>query len=230
MNDYRWLIGDAATPWLALAADESRSLVARASRLRQSLSAAQARLVLEQVELRRRAVEKFPNSARMFFTRKGLEQATDSWVAAYKAARFPAGAAVDRSLLRHRRRPAGAGLPRADRGSRSRPGRCAAGRGQPAGVGPIGSRDRRRGTHRGCCAKFPFAEFAAWHIDPDRRPERTPHDSCRVLRSGPGGDCPVAFAVAGCGREIGAGGGDSATFGALRWRRNGLAATGNVGS
>jgi hypothetical protein len=45
-------------------------------------------LLLEQVELRRRATAKFAHPERMFFTRVGLEQATDEWVAAYKAARF----------------------------------------------------------------------------------------------------------------------------------------------
>ena len=45
-------------------------------------------LVLEQVDLRRRATAKFTHADRMFFTRIGLEQATDEWVAAYKASRF----------------------------------------------------------------------------------------------------------------------------------------------
>jgi hypothetical protein len=45
-------------------------------------------LLLEQAELRRRATAKFSRAALMYFTRVGLEQATDQWVAAYKAARF----------------------------------------------------------------------------------------------------------------------------------------------
>jgi hypothetical protein len=44
--------------------------------------------LLEQVELRRRATAKFAHPERMFFTRIGLEQATDEQIAAYKAARF----------------------------------------------------------------------------------------------------------------------------------------------
>ncbi len=94
LDDYRWLISPDAEPWLAEAATASGSLVAMTSRLRRSLSAAQTHLVLEQVTLRRRAREKFAVADRMFFTPRGLEQATDQHVARYKAARFPKGAAV----------------------------------------------------------------------------------------------------------------------------------------
>jgi hypothetical protein len=45
-------------------------------------------LLIEQTELRRRATAKFTQSHQMFFTRLGLEQATDEWVAHYKASRF----------------------------------------------------------------------------------------------------------------------------------------------
>jgi hypothetical protein len=45
-------------------------------------------LLLEQVELRRRAKEKFTAADRMFFTRVALQQATDEWVAQYKASRL----------------------------------------------------------------------------------------------------------------------------------------------
>jgi hypothetical protein len=55
------------------------------------LSVERAHLVIDQVELRRRARDKFAIADRMFFTRKGLEQATDEQIAAVKAARFPAG-------------------------------------------------------------------------------------------------------------------------------------------
>lgn len=51
-----------------------------------------AALVAEQMKLRERAKAKFPETAdRWFFTPVGLEQATDAWVAAYKASRFPVG-------------------------------------------------------------------------------------------------------------------------------------------
>ena len=169
MNDYRWLIGDEAVPWLALAADESVSLVARASRLREQLSAARAGLVLEQVELRRRAVEKFPQAARMFFTRKGLEQATDSWVADYKAARFPAGEAlvdlccgIGGDLLALALRGPIVGVDRdpvvallAEANLR------ALGRLAPGTTAAVRAED---------VSELAGAEFTAWHIDPDRRP------------------------------------------------------------
>jgi hypothetical protein len=169
MNDYRWLIGDEAVPWLAQAADESVSLVARASRLRKYLSAARAGLVLEQVELRRRAVEKFPQAARMFFTRKGLEQATDSWVADYKAARFPADEAlvdlccgIGGDLLALALRGPTVGVDRdpvvallAEANLR------ALGRVAPGTTAAVRAED---------VSELPGAEFTAWHIDPDRRP------------------------------------------------------------
>ncbi len=94
LDDYRWLVGNEAEPWLEEAARSLSSLVALAGRLRKSLSPERAHLILEQVDLRRRAKEKFAAAGRMFFTPRGLEQATDEIVAGYKASRFPAGACV----------------------------------------------------------------------------------------------------------------------------------------
>lgn len=85
LEDYRWLISPAAEPWLATRDDDPLRLL---SRLRKELSAEHAHLVAEQLELRRRARDKFRLADRMFFTRKGLEQATDEQLAAYKANRF----------------------------------------------------------------------------------------------------------------------------------------------
>jgi hypothetical protein len=95
LDDYRWLVSDQAAPWLGRAAEELASvggLVTSAitTRLRKDLSAERAHLVLEQIELRQRAREKFSRAERMFFTRKGLEQATDEAIAVYKSVRFPA--------------------------------------------------------------------------------------------------------------------------------------------
>jgi SAM-dependent methyltransferase len=93
VDDYRWLVSEAAGPWLAIVRAEVESGestdVALVSRLRRELSPERAHLVVEQVELRRRAREKFALADQMYFTRKGLEQATDEQVAAYKASRFP---------------------------------------------------------------------------------------------------------------------------------------------
>jgi THUMP domain-like len=93
LDDFRWLVSEAAAPWLAIASEEEADgATARLlSRLRRDLSAERAHLVVELAELRRRAKEKFSLAERMFFTRKGLEQATDEQLAANKANRFPAG-------------------------------------------------------------------------------------------------------------------------------------------
>ncbi|MEX2174628.1 MAG: hypothetical protein WD872_09725 [Pirellulaceae bacterium] len=100
LADSHWLASDAAQRWLAIAREEAGTgdfpSVGFLQRLRKDLTAAQAHLVVEQVELRRRAVEKFSRGERMFFTRKGLEQATDEQIARYKASRFlPAATIAD---------------------------------------------------------------------------------------------------------------------------------------
>src|SRR5438309_11652058 len=86
IDDYRWLVSDAANPWLTMAREESSNLnrthagsvlVKLTSQLRKDLTAERAHLVIEQTELRQRAREKFTLAEQMFFTRQGLEQATD---------------------------------------------------------------------------------------------------------------------------------------------------------
>ncbi|MBP86573.1 MAG: hypothetical protein CMJ64_07655 [Planctomycetaceae bacterium] len=66
-------------------------MVALTKQLRKNLSADRTHLILEQIELRKRAVAKFRAAERMFFTRQLLEQATDERIAEYKAKRFAAG-------------------------------------------------------------------------------------------------------------------------------------------
>ncbi len=89
-DDYDWLTGDAAAgALLAAFALDGRTELQQLSDLRKSLSAERARLIVEQIALRRRAVTKFgPLAAQMFFTPVQLEQATDREIAAYKAERF----------------------------------------------------------------------------------------------------------------------------------------------
>ena len=92
LDDYRWLTGPSAHPWLPRAADELAAgvpLVQLALRLRRELPAERTHLVLEQVDLRQRATEKFSRAPEMFFTPLGLAQATDEPLARYKARRFP---------------------------------------------------------------------------------------------------------------------------------------------
>ena len=171
LDDYRWLVSEEAAGWLQRAADLRGDPVAQAARLRRDLSAARAHLVIEQTELRRRARGKFLRAERMFFTRLGLEQATDQFVAAYKARRFPCGAnvadlccGIGGDLLAVAGRGPASGVDRdpiaallAEANVRS-----SAESEAPPGNVAIHVRDARESS---------VDEFAAWHIDPDRRPE-----------------------------------------------------------
>lgn len=89
-DDYRWLVGPGAEPWLREAGQWQDGPLALATHLRKALTATRARLVQEQASLRLRARHKFARTEQMFFTSVGLEQATDEMVASYKAGRFPA--------------------------------------------------------------------------------------------------------------------------------------------
>ena len=90
IDDYRWLVSDSGRVWLARVQEDARLLAKGASRLRQHLTAVQTQTLLEQIELRRRAARRFEHAYRLFFTARGLQQATDSRLATYKASRFAA--------------------------------------------------------------------------------------------------------------------------------------------
>ncbi len=88
----RWLVSAEAEPALAVA-DEFVDLtgLAAADALRRRFDPAQAAAALTLVELRRKAVAKFGERARrLYFTPDGLQQATRSSVAAWRAARYVA--------------------------------------------------------------------------------------------------------------------------------------------
>ncbi|MFO0871744.1 MAG: class I SAM-dependent methyltransferase [Pirellulales bacterium] len=93
-DDYAWLVGDDGRRWLAEAATLGDDPLRLQLQLRRHLSPRRAALVSEQVELRRRARRKFRQADAMFFTRQSLEQATDEWLAAYKASRWAVGGRV----------------------------------------------------------------------------------------------------------------------------------------
>lgn len=94
LADYQWLVSDEASRWLSECAGQE-STARLQNLLRKALSTERARLVAEQAILRRKAVKKFGERAeQMFFTDIGLQQATDQWVAAYKAQRFCADQAT----------------------------------------------------------------------------------------------------------------------------------------
>jgi SAM-dependent methyltransferase len=185
LDDYRWLTSADATPWLESAASATQSTVQLTALLRRQLSPARTHLVLEQVELRRRAAAKFGAAAEMFFAARALEQATDQFVAAYKAARFPAGepvadlcCGIGGDLLALAARGPATGVDRdpaiallaaknstIPRAAHETPihdpaiARGRAGEGAPAEVMVCD------------VATFDVGNVVAWHIDPDRRPQ-----------------------------------------------------------
>ena len=172
LGDYRWLANQGEA-WIAMAAERSSSPLARAEWLRTQIPPQRARLVLEQVELRERARDKFPDASRHLYTRLGLEQATDATVAAYKARRFRHGEPVADLCC-----GIGGDLV------------ALAGRGPATGVerDPLVAllaeanlrmveTENGQNTVRFSCgvvvadaAEFSVAGYWGWHIDPDRRP------------------------------------------------------------
>ncbi|MHB1035574.1 MAG: class I SAM-dependent methyltransferase [Pirellulales bacterium] len=171
MEDYHWLVGNEGAGWLEKAvADHRGSLVTQASNLRKHLTQARSHLVLEQVELRRRGREKFAAAERMFFTRQGLEQATDEIVAAYKARRIGPGEPVadlccglGGDLLALAGRGPVQGVDRDPVAVLLAEANCHA-----AGFVPPARQDVA--IRQADADQTPVDEFAAWHIDPDRRP------------------------------------------------------------
>jgi SAM-dependent methyltransferase len=170
LTDYHWLVSDAARQWLAEASEQLTAAAgqvsaALVSRLRKSLPALRAQLVLEQAALRLRARDKFTSAEQMFFTRQALEQATDERVAVEKAARFPGEAAVadlccgiggDLIALAERSQATGIDLS---------PSLAILAEANLATYGRYGSRALAERAE-----SVDLAGYAAWHIDPDRRP------------------------------------------------------------
>ena len=170
LDDCRWLISEAAEPWLAIAREEFSPGgvgLGLLSRLRKDLPAERAHLIVEQIELRQRAREKFSRAERMFYTRKGLEQATDEQLASYKAARFPTGdliadlcCGIGGDLVALAERGPTGGIDR-----------------DPVMALLAGANAQANGLRAGqCCVleedalHVPLAG-GAWHCDPDRRAE-----------------------------------------------------------
>ncbi len=167
VDDYRWLVSDAAARWLNVAAAADGASVQMASRLRKELSPARVHLVLELAALRRQAARsgRFPDAGRMFFTAKLVQQATSHAVAAYKAGRFPAKTAIADLCC-----GIGGDL------------LALAARGATVGVDSnhvalvlAAANCRVAGRHDvrlvQCeAAHFPLDGYDYWHADPDRRP------------------------------------------------------------
>jgi len=95
LADYQWLTGPQAGLHLAELATLKDPVHRQLSRLRKTFSAEQARLVVSQLELRQRAIPKFGKlSSHLFLSDLSLQQATDLWIARYKASRVAHGIPV----------------------------------------------------------------------------------------------------------------------------------------
>lgn len=165
LDDYEWLVS--AEGQAALEATDGGEPVHRQlTRLRKSLSADRASLIVQQLELRLRAIEKFGELAsRMFFTDVGLQQSTDLRIARYKASRFP----QDADIVDYCTGVGGDLLALAERGTVS-------GWDSSAEVATLANAnliaansDTLSKVHVGSAeAHLPDAQ-QFWHLDPDRR-------------------------------------------------------------
>ncbi len=173
--DYEWLASADAEPILSAVALEADPLGA-ARRWRGALSLERVRLVLEQVRLRARARAKFSLADRLLFTSLGLEQATDEWIAAYKAGRFAAGepvadlcCGIGGDLMALAGRGAARGVDRDTVAALLATANCqraasdrqtqATSNGDPTTVDVADA------------GQYSLDPAVAWHIDPDRRPQ-----------------------------------------------------------
>lgn len=169
LEDIRWLISPEAGEVLAELASNPASPVRVAERLQRRYSRARVRLLLGQVELRRRAVAKFPEAEQMFFLAQTLEQATDIHVARYKARRYPAGQRIADLCCGI----GGDSIALAERGLITAVD-CdeATVLLAEANVRNLLHKEGRNPGHAflaGDVAHFDVGAFAAWHLDPDRR-------------------------------------------------------------
>ena len=168
--DYRWLVGEEAAEVLTAHADVADPL-ALVARLRKTLPAARAALVAEQVGLRHRAGAKFPDAAQMFFTSVGLEQATDFVTARYKAQRFPIGGryvdfccGIGGDLVAIGERGETVGYDRD-------PVTALFAEANARVATTLGTAIYPTSVVAESASTAQVATVAAWHIDPDRRPQ-----------------------------------------------------------
>jgi hypothetical protein len=219
LDDYVWLVSDAAEKYLSQDVTDNSTSVARARVLRNELGAGRAQLVLDQLRLRQRARRKFSEADRLFFTPKLLEQATDEAVAQIKARRFADHAPLADLCC-------GIG---GDLFALARLGRAVGVDCDPAATILASANCRALGLHAtrfvtAEAQRLPWDEFGAWHMDPDRRAEgqRTAqpvfsspplHDLQRMVASSeaaaiklaPAADVPTAWQSLGEREWIGSG-------------------------
>jgi hypothetical protein len=174
LADSRWLTSAEAAPLLRELQQRLTAAgqvdVRLAASLRKSHSATHTHLLLEQVELRSRARDKFADPSELFFTRKGLEQCTDEALANYKAERFPWQKPIADLCC-------GIG---GDALALSKRGQLTAWDADPVTSHFAERNLQSHSTYESKVVAKPadggaVSDAAAWHIDPDRRPsgERT---------------------------------------------------------
>jgi hypothetical protein len=166
ISDYEWLTSSEAAGLLNELAENNSPLHMIIDRLRGQLSANRAHLLLEQVELRHRAAAKFTRANEMYFTKVGLEQATDEWIANYKSSRFAGlrkGAASPPNVVDL---CCGIGGDLQALAAVNRVG---------VDCHPVAALFAAVNTgariHCDLVDEFELNGFDAWHIDPDRRPD-----------------------------------------------------------
>lgn len=179
--EYRWLVSEAGRQALEFAAQFPGPVAKLAPLLRKEHTPDQAHLVLDQLQLRGRGGVKFASAGQMYFTGGGLEQATDERIARYKAERFPAdqlavdlccGIGGDLLALAGRgevigvdRDPLTALFASANLAALAAPAR---GRVLTAEV-----------------ESYTLPAGAAWHLDPDRRPQQRRTTQLAAFAPGP---------------------------------------------
>ena len=94
LEPYRWLLTSDGASMLSYAAGLPADRLTRISRLRKRVSPEQAALLVEMLELRKRAEGRFYTPADMLLTPQGIEQSTGQRIARYRAHCFPADAPV----------------------------------------------------------------------------------------------------------------------------------------
>ena len=166
---HEWVVGPDASALLAetAGADVSTTVL---SRLRKTLPPEYAAEVARQAALRERAKTKFSLAHRMFFTDKGLQQATDERIADYKARWLPdSGRVADLccgiggDLISIARQHAAVGWDLA--------ADCAAF--AAANLQAHGIDTSRCQVRCDDVCHVDLSSFAAWHLDPDRRPGKS---------------------------------------------------------
>jgi hypothetical protein len=195
LDDFRWLVSSDAVPWLekaAQTADDPDSLLKTTVALRRDLGRARSHLAIALIQLRRRGRVKFSQADRMFFTRQLLEQATDEQIGAYKAARYPEqGELLDLccgiggDLISLARRSVTRGVDCDEIAALLAAANC-----ESLGL-------TSTSIHVEDAQQIPITDYAAWHLDPDRRPEG--HRTTRLASHEP--DLPTVERLLAANRQ-----------------------------